>query len=302
MDLKRLKHLVALADCRNFGRAAELCNLSQSAFSRSIQAAEVAFNLRLFDRVAGEVQCTPAGNFVIERARNLLFQNKSLEQDISLYRERLIGDLTFGAESHLAATILPLLLTELRTQFSGVNLSVEINKPRYLTELLKMDKLDFYLADMSNISLLPEVEATHFGVRESGFYVRRGHPLLQHSSIQGEALLPYGLASASTSDTFRLTLGALMGLPQDTVLPLVLECDDLNLLKTIAMSTDTVIIYPTMETLHKVYEEHLVPLAITNAPLLCCDIGLASLKGRSYSLVSQYAINFLKHLEATKTQ
>ena len=40
MDLKRLKHLVALADTRNFGRAATQCHLTQSAFSRSIQAAE----------------------------------------------------------------------------------------------------------------------------------------------------------------------------------------------------------------------------------------------------------------------
>ena len=37
MDLKRLKHLVALADTRNFGRAAIQCHLTQSAFSRSIQ-------------------------------------------------------------------------------------------------------------------------------------------------------------------------------------------------------------------------------------------------------------------------
>ena len=40
MDIKRVKHLVALADSRNFGRAAALCHLSQSAFSRSIQTLE----------------------------------------------------------------------------------------------------------------------------------------------------------------------------------------------------------------------------------------------------------------------
>lgn len=37
MDLRQLRHLVALADYRNFGRAAEAINLSQPAFSRSIQ-------------------------------------------------------------------------------------------------------------------------------------------------------------------------------------------------------------------------------------------------------------------------
>ena len=50
MDLKRLNHLVCLADQRNFGRAAVLCHLTQSAFSRSIQAAEEELGLQLFDR------------------------------------------------------------------------------------------------------------------------------------------------------------------------------------------------------------------------------------------------------------
>ena len=58
MDLKRLNHLIALADERNFGRAALRVHLSQPAFSRSIQAAETELGLQLFDRGA-EVACTP---------------------------------------------------------------------------------------------------------------------------------------------------------------------------------------------------------------------------------------------------
>ncbi|OYU46064.1 MAG: hypothetical protein CFE44_04085 [Burkholderiales bacterium PBB4] len=91
MDLKRLKHLVALADTRNFGRAAEQCHLSQSAFSRSIQAAEDELSLQLFVRGTLDVRCTPAGEFVLERARKLLFENRCLERDLNLYRERQMG-------------------------------------------------------------------------------------------------------------------------------------------------------------------------------------------------------------------
>ena len=58
MDLRRLNHLVALADTRNFSRAATQCHLSQPAFSRSVQAAEEELGLQLFDRNALEVTCT----------------------------------------------------------------------------------------------------------------------------------------------------------------------------------------------------------------------------------------------------
>ena len=70
MVIKRLKHLVALADERNFSRAAERVHLSQPAFSRSVQSAEAELGLQLFDRGSLEVSCTSAGNFVIERLAN----------------------------------------------------------------------------------------------------------------------------------------------------------------------------------------------------------------------------------------
>ena len=61
MDLKRLKHITVLAEERNFSRAAERVNLSQPAFSRSVQAAEAELGLRLFDRGGAQVTCTTAG-------------------------------------------------------------------------------------------------------------------------------------------------------------------------------------------------------------------------------------------------
>ncbi|WP_423767563.1 LysR family transcriptional regulator, partial [Escherichia coli] len=73
MDLRRLSHVVALADTLHFAHAAQAVHLSQPSFSRSIQAIEDDLGIRLFDRETGDVRPTPAGEFVIERARRLLF-------------------------------------------------------------------------------------------------------------------------------------------------------------------------------------------------------------------------------------
>ena len=110
MDLKRMGHVVALADARHFGRAAEQCHLSQPAFSRSILAAVDGLGLLLFNRGTAEVTCTDAGAFVVERARKLLFDSRCLERDVSLYRERKIGDIAFGVGPYPAATVLQTLL------------------------------------------------------------------------------------------------------------------------------------------------------------------------------------------------
>jgi DNA-binding transcriptional LysR family regulator len=107
MDLRRLQHLLALAEERHFGRAAERVHLSQPAFSRSIQAIEAELELRLFDRGIGDVRPTPAGEFVIERARRLLFDARSLARDVELFRDSQLGDTAFGAGPLPAVTLLP---------------------------------------------------------------------------------------------------------------------------------------------------------------------------------------------------
>jgi DNA-binding transcriptional LysR family regulator len=160
MDLKRLNHLVVLADTRNFGRAAVRCHLSQSAFSRSIQAAEEELGLQLFDRGTLDVACTDAGAFVVERARKLLYENRCLERDVSMYRERLIGDLSFGVGPYPAATLVPTLLTEIRTRFPGVKVRVEVNNADYLAAHLRAEELDFYMADVRNVAAAADLKVT----------------------------------------------------------------------------------------------------------------------------------------------
>ena len=96
MNLRRLSHVVGLADTLHFARAAEVAHLSQPAFSRSIQAIESELGIRLFDRDVGDVRPTPAGEFVIERARKLLFEARCLQRDVDLYRDSQLGDTAFG--------------------------------------------------------------------------------------------------------------------------------------------------------------------------------------------------------------
>ena len=293
MDLRRLKHLVALADTRNFGRAADKCHISQSAFSRSIQAAEEEMRLQLFDRGTLEVTCTDAGAFVVERARKLLFENHCLERDVSLYRERLIGDLAFGVGPYPAATMLPALLVDIRKRYPGVNVRVEVNNAQYLLEHLRAEELDFYLADLRNVPVDTDLSITRLAASAAGFFVRPGHPLLDSAHPRLEQLLPYGLASVRVPDMLSTAYAALLGLPAGQILPLALECDDLHVLKTITASTDTVLACTVAGAEHEVAAGSLVPLAFADLPPTFADVGVVALKGRSYSLMAQFAVDFL---------
>ena len=103
MDLKRLGHLVALADECHFARAAERVHLSQPAFSRSIQTIESDLGMRLFDRESGQVKPTPAGAFLIERARRLLFDARCLPNPHWDPRLRPLSGRDAAVREHLEA-------------------------------------------------------------------------------------------------------------------------------------------------------------------------------------------------------
>ena len=293
MDLKRLKHLVALADTRNFGRAATLCHLTQSAFSRSIQAAEEEYGLQLFDRGTLEISCTDAGAFVVERARKLLFDSRCLERDVGLYRERQIGDLAFGAGPFPAATLVPALLTEIRTRYPKVCVRVEVNNADFLAAHLRAEELDFYLADVRNVVAAPDLTITRVAQLSAGFYVRAGHPLLALAHIAPADLLPYGIASVRVPEVVQVGLGALAGLENDQRLPLAVECDDLNLLRALALTTDTVVGSTDAGSAQDVQAGRLVRLDIAGIPAIYADMAIVSLHGRSYSLMAQFAVEQL---------
>ena len=293
MDLKRLKHLVVLADSHHFGRAAAQCHLSQSAFSRSIQTLEDELGLQLFVRGTHDVRCTPAGEFVLERARKLLFDSRCLERDLHLYSGCLIGDLAFGVGPYPAASIVPDLLTDLRQRFGQANVRVEVNNATYLMAHLLAEELDFYLADLRHVPDAPRLSLTRIGLLEAGCFVRHGHPLLAQTEVTGADVLKHGLASVQTHDTLRLQLGRLLGLPPGTRLPLALECDDLDLLKKVTARTDTVLLCPVAGAQAELAAQQLAPIAVKGLPVLGSNLGVVALKDRGLSPLARYVVDWL---------
>jgi DNA-binding transcriptional LysR family regulator len=70
MELRRLRHFLAVAEHGNFGRAAATSHITQPALSRSIQALEAEVGAVLFDRRPSGVELTDMGRLVL-RARTL---------------------------------------------------------------------------------------------------------------------------------------------------------------------------------------------------------------------------------------
>ncbi len=70
--MKQLQYLVALADTKHFGRAAERCYISQSTLSAGIRDLESVLGAAVAERSNRRVLMTPIGMQIAERAKALL--------------------------------------------------------------------------------------------------------------------------------------------------------------------------------------------------------------------------------------
>jgi len=283
MNLKRWSHVVAVADQRSFVRAADAVHLSQPALTRSIQAAEAELGLRLFDRGPLEVVPTAAGVFVVERARRLLFDGRCLERDVALYADGQLGDTAFGAGPYPAATFLPSMLASVRRDFPDVGVRVEIANWQRLLQRLRSEDIEFFVADTRDLPDDPGLSVQPLRGEPGGFYVRAAHPLPPRRPVALATLWSHGVLSVRLPQDVRAALAEALGGRPSAGPPLALECDDMAVLKTVALACDSVLAAPHAAVEHEVASGALRPLSVSGLPRLATRMGVVSLLGRTPS-------------------
>jgi len=243
IDLKRLQHLVLLAEELNFSRAAERASLSQAAFSRSIQALEAEFGIRLFDRGTRSVKATTTGLQLIARARELLARARDLSQEVSYLSQAEGGILSFGASLFAVDCVLPGVLPQLMQQRPGMRLNVEVSQWEILLHHLESEQIEFFIAYAGQLAQDTRYVVTPLAPKLASIYCRAGHPLLanpdQNPRPQSVPLFPW--AAVQMDKAIGQQLRQLFGMSASSELPLTLSCDNQALLRETTLASDTLL-------------------------------------------------------------
>ena len=190
--LKQLRHLVALADNRHFGKAAKACLVTQSTLSASLKELEDILQAPLVDRTNRRVAFTPLGEATVERARRLLEEAQALVRAAQGERAPLTGTIRLGVIPTIGPFLLPRILPALREAWPKLKLYLREDQTDTLLEQLHAGRLDALVLalpyDCGNVET-----ALMFKDRFS-LGLRRDHPLarakqVRPKEIESETLL-----------------------------------------------------------------------------------------------------------------
>ena len=159
MNLNDLRYVVALAQERNFHRAAERCFVSQPALSLAIRKLEDELGVRLFERGRGGVRPTPTGSRIVEQAQRVVEEAERIRELARQGKDQLTGPLRLGVIYTVGPYLLPELIPILHRKAPKMPLEVEENLTANLEVLLGNGRLDAALIalpfDLPGVEVLP---------------------------------------------------------------------------------------------------------------------------------------------------
>jgi LysR family hydrogen peroxide-inducible transcriptional activator len=142
MTLTELKYIVALAQERHFGRAAQKCFVTQPTLSLALAKLEGELAVRLFERNKNEVIVTARGQAIVEQAKRVLDEVGKIQHLARGGQDQLSGALRLGVIPTIGPYLLPDLVPILRKRAPAMPLAIEENLTGNLAPMLREGELD----------------------------------------------------------------------------------------------------------------------------------------------------------------
>lgn len=131
MNIRSLKHFLALADDLHFGRASNACNISISALSRNIRQLEDDLGVLLFNRDNRTVVLTSEGQKFQQYAREAIAEWNLIRNDLVSNDDELHGQVSMYCSVTASYSILFDLLNRFRQTNPGIEIKLHTGDPEH---------------------------------------------------------------------------------------------------------------------------------------------------------------------------
>jgi DNA-binding transcriptional LysR family regulator len=250
LSTRQLRAFVALAETRNFTRAAARCHLSQPAFSALIRTLETTLGTRLFHRTTRTVELTNEGALFLDGAQRLLRDVQVTVNDLGEHVALKRGRVAVALLPSLAAGWLPPLLAGFKSRYPDIELDIADALSEECVERVRSGRADFALAAIR--ASAPELRTEAFCSDRFHLVCRRDHALATKPRVVLKDLVGLDFVSLARSSSVRQ-------LVETAVRPMqlrsVMELEQLSTVAGMLQAGLGVTLVPTLTLFHFAHAE-----------------------------------------------
>ena len=203
IDLRHVRHLLAVASHSTVQAAADALHLTQPALTKSIARFEEELDAKLFDRRGRRLVLTELGERLVDRGGDLMRHVGELEEEVALWKGLGTGEVAIGVDPEAELSLLPEVLETFVPAHPGVQVTVRSGHTEELLPALLGGDLHFLVADAELAFERSDLEIQALAADPIVAAVRRGHVLERKRNPIPSDVAPFPFVGASNAPRFR---------------------------------------------------------------------------------------------------
>ncbi|MBM7642674.1 LysR family transcriptional regulator [Streptococcus loxodontisalivarius] len=198
MDIRVLNYFVTIVQTKSISNAAQALHITQPTLSRQIRDLEEELETVLFHRGSREIQLTEDGQYLYNRAIEILTLVNKTEHSIR-HSHEVSGELYIGMAESQSLDIIAKAIKHLIDKYPGIKVHTRSGNGNRIQEELDQGILDFGITfgpyDDRKYDSLPIKNRDQWGV-----LLPKGHPLTQIDSLELKDIINYPLIVSGQSN------------------------------------------------------------------------------------------------------
>jgi len=244
IDLRHLRHFLAVAAHPTVQAAADALHLTQPALTKSIARFEEELGAELFDRRGRRLVLTELGERLALRGERLLRRVGELEEEVELWKGLGIGEVSIGVGPESELGVLPGVLEAFVPAHPGVRVTVRSGHTEDLLVALARGEVHFLVTDPELALGRDDLDIRLLSASPLAAALRPGHPLARKRRPVPADLAACPRASGSTAPRFERWTSERMRREGAEPLGPSLICDNYEVLVRLAEQSDTILFGP----------------------------------------------------------
>ncbi len=244
MEIRQLKHFLAVLEHGSMSKAAEALGISHQGLSKSIAGLEESLQVQLLVRGPRGVTASAFGQVLSEYARFIDGEHENALHALAALRGGGAGHLTVATGISAAASLVPVAAARLFARRPGTSLTLLSGPYAQFRSAVEEGEIAVFIGTVGAETVSPVVTVEELFVDHDFIVARPGHPLTGSAAVSLDDLSRFPWIFSVGTHEFRRSFIRLFEARGATPPRSMIESDSLAVTKAALMQTDFLTLLP----------------------------------------------------------